>query len=176
MRCSSLFFNTVYPLELGATEAQQTTIKTLRSIPASFKIIFGFVSDAFPLFGYRRKSYMAIGIMVLRVPEPCCLDFPLCLRLGWSFCSLAMALLTFNPRPSIAYISFCYLLFGWGFWWADVMADALVCQKAKLEPEGHFGTIQSTCYALRFFFGMVGVMASTVLYEKAGFLVSIVCK
>lgn len=45
----------VYPLELGATEAQQTTIKVLRSVPASFKIVYGFLSDAVPIYGYRRK-------------------------------------------------------------------------------------------------------------------------
>ena len=51
----------VYPLDLNATEAQQTTISTLKSLPASLKLIFGFVSDNFPILGYRRKSYMMIG-------------------------------------------------------------------------------------------------------------------
>lgn len=51
----------VYPLDLNATEAQQTTISTLKSLPASLKLIFGFISDNFPILGYRRKSYMLIG-------------------------------------------------------------------------------------------------------------------
>ncbi len=51
----------VYPLDLNATEAQQTTISTLKSLPASLKLIFGFISDNFPICGYRRKSYMFIG-------------------------------------------------------------------------------------------------------------------
>ena len=51
----------VYPLDLNATEAQQTTISTLKSLPASLKLIFGFISDNFPIFGYRRKSYMFVG-------------------------------------------------------------------------------------------------------------------
>jgi hypothetical protein len=51
----------VYPLDLNATEAQQTTISTLKSLPASLKLIFGFISDNYPIFGYRRKSYMLIG-------------------------------------------------------------------------------------------------------------------
>lgn len=98
----------VYPLELGATEAQQTTIKVLRSLPATFKIVFGFISDAFPLLGFRRKSYMAVG---------------------WGVCSFAMAILACTPKPSIPLLSLLYLLFGVGFWWADVMADALVAEK-----------------------------------------------
>jgi hypothetical protein len=51
----------VYPMDLNATEAQQTTISTLKSLPASLKLIFGFISDNYPIFGYRRKSYMLIG-------------------------------------------------------------------------------------------------------------------
>ena len=51
----------VYPLDLNATEAQQTTISTLKSLPASLKLLFGFISDNFPISGYRRKSYMFIG-------------------------------------------------------------------------------------------------------------------
>ncbi len=51
----------VYPLDLNATEAQQTSIGALKSLPASLKLIFGFISDNFPIYGYRRKSYMFIG-------------------------------------------------------------------------------------------------------------------
>ena len=57
---------TVFLLTMGATEAQQTTIKSLRSLPASFKVLFGFLSDTTPLFGYKRKvstvSFRAIFI------------------------------------------------------------------------------------------------------------------
>ena len=45
------------------------------------------------------------------------------------------------------------------------MADALVAEKAKLEPEGRQGNLQSTCYALRFFFLMIGVVVATYMYE-----------
>lgn len=51
-----------YPLDLGATEAQQTSISAVRHLPASFKLIFGFLSDSTPLMGYRRKSYMVSAV------------------------------------------------------------------------------------------------------------------
>lgn len=35
----------VMPLDLGATEAQQTTVSSIRSLPSSFKLLFGFWSD-----------------------------------------------------------------------------------------------------------------------------------
>ena len=48
---------------------------------------------------------------------------------------------------------------------ADVMADALVAEKAKLEPPSQQGVLQSTCYAYRFFFLMVGWCSHTLLRE-----------
>lgn len=54
----------VYPLELGASEAQQVTVSSIRGIPATFKLAFGFLSDNVPLGGYRRKSYMFLGWLV----------------------------------------------------------------------------------------------------------------
>ena len=51
----------VYSLDLGATEAQQLTLLTLKELPSCFKILFGFWSDNFPIAGYRRKPYLYIG-------------------------------------------------------------------------------------------------------------------
>lgn len=147
----------VYPLDLGATEAQQTTLSSIRSLPASFKLIFGFISDNFPLVGYRRKSYM-LG--------------------GWLFCSLSLIILMLGSdlsdasetvpegAPSIPFLSVTLLGFGTGFWMADVMGDSVVAEKAKLEiTKGH---LQSTCYACRFFGLMVAAPCSTLIYSKLG--------
>ena len=59
----------VYPLDLGTTEAQQITLSSIRSLPATFKLLFGFLSDTVPVCGYRRKSYMLCGwlVFVLRI-------------------------------------------------------------------------------------------------------------
>ena len=55
----------VYPLDLGAGEAQQATIGLVVMMPATLKIIFGFLSDNFPILGYRRKPYMLIGWLMV---------------------------------------------------------------------------------------------------------------
>ena len=174
---SSVVVN-VLPLDLGASEAQQTTVSSIRSLPSSFKLLFGFLSDNIPLSGYRRKPYMLIG---------------------WAIAALAMASLLFfsNLRvparnagcfrsgdddddpdeqqaeipadaPTIPFLSVCLLLFGIGFWMADVMGDSIVAEKAKLEPEYQRGSIQSTCYACRFFGMMIAAPASTALYTWIG--------
>ena len=178
----------VLPLDLGATEAQQTTLSSIRSLPASFKLVFGFVSDTVPIAGYRRKPYMLIGWLVA------------------SLSMLGLLLLTdlndIHPRnsgcwtnsnadtadnslddtttnsntnstipvnaPSIPFLSMAILLFGTGFWVADVMGDSIVAEKAKLEPPHARGSVQSSCYAYRFFGIMIAAPLSTYMYSTVG--------
>lgn len=170
-------FTNVYPLDLNASEAQQATISSLKSLPSTFKLAFGFLSDNVPLCGYRRKSYMLVG---------------------WATTSVSMLLLLFfsdlskeaaageggddaagryqrqmqsassGTPPSIPFLSFSLLLFGTGFWFADVMGDSIVAEKAKLEPAASRGHLQSTCYACRFFGLMVAAPLSTVIYSSYG--------
>ena len=146
---------TAYPLDLHATEAQQVTVSTIRSLPASFKLIFGFISDNFPLGGYRRKSYMLLGWMLASVSI-------LALMLS---SNLTLAKDEGPPldAPSIPGLSVSLLCFGTGFWLADVMGDSLVAEKAKIEIQK--GQLQSTCYACRFFGIMVAAPLATYLYS-----------
>ena len=74
----------------------------------------------------------------------------------------------FGQPPSIPYLSFSLLLFGTGFWFADVMGDSIVAEKAKLEPESVRGQLQSTCYACRFFGLMLAAPLGTVIYSMYG--------
>lgn len=147
----------VYPLEMNASEAQQATISGLRSFPASFKILFGFLSDTMPLFGYRRKIYMLFGW--------CLSAFSMGMLLQNSDCGFAK---NGETQPSIEVFSLSVLLFGSGFWFADVMADAVVAEKAKLEPKSSFGRLQSTCYACRFFGSMIAYPFSSIIYSTLG--------
>lgn len=73
-----------------------------------------------------------------------------------------------DDAPTIPFLSACLLLFGVGFWLADVMGDSIVAEKAKLEPAEYRGSIQSTCYACRFFGMMVAAPCSTALYTMYG--------
>ncbi len=185
-------FTNVYPLDLNASEAQQTTISSLKSLPSTFKLAFGFFSDNVPLAGYRRKSYMLLGWAIAS----------LSMILLLTFSDLSVEAMTLNNEqimngdgssgryflrhlqsstkefgeqthivgapPSIPFLSFTLLMFGSGFWFADVMGDSLVAEKAKLEPESSRGHLQSTCYACRFFGLMIAAPLSTVIYSKYG--------
>jgi MFS family permease len=216
-------FVNVYPLDLGASEAQQSTISSLRSLPASFKLIFGFVSDNLPLCGYRRKSYMLMGwgiaslsMLILLAMSDLTMDAvenyaSTRLRQGGgsgdgddenmrryamtmegmggmtTMTTTTMETTTSFPDgydraltvdegmhgddvgmpPSIPLLSICLLLFGTGFWIADVMGDSLVAEKAKLEPTSSRGQLQSSCYACRFFGLMISAPVGTVMYGSS---------
>ena len=155
----------VYPLDLGATEAQQTTMSILLILPASLKIIFGFLSDNFPIFGYRRKPYMI---------------------LDWILTSLSYGILLLTTdlslsknddddddeeivvpqnAPSILFLSLMTFLFSTEYWLADVMGDSIVAEKTRLEPSHIKGTIQSSCYSYRFFGYMICGPILTALYK-----------
>ena len=158
----------VYPLDLGATEAQQTTLSSIRSLPASFKLLFGFLSDNFPLLGYRRKSYMLVG-WLLSACSMAWLNMRSDLTLLKS--EDAAGDMTVTPpedAPEIPFLSLSILIYGTGFWLADVMGDSVVAEKAKLELPHMRGSIQSSCYSYRFFGLMCAAPLSTVLYEHMG--------
>mmetsp|Transcript_6237 Transcript_6237/g.15683 ORF Transcript_6237/g.15683 Transcript_6237/m.15683 type:complete len:615 (-) Transcript_6237:61-1905(-) len=162
----------VYPLDLGATEAQQTTLSSIRSLPASFKLVFGFISDNLPLGGYRRKSYMSIGwglaaasMMSLILTTDLTLEEEEYIKDDGS---TAVRSIAPENAPSVPFLSLCMLLFGTGFWMADVMGDSVVAEKAKLEPEHSRGSTQSSCYSYRFFGLMCAAPFSTGLYKWLG--------
>jgi hypothetical protein len=156
----------VYPLDLGATEAQQMTVTSVRLLPASFKLILGFVSDNIPLGGFRRKSYMLLGWLICSFSLICLMlnsDLRLIQRDDDDGSSLSRVP---DGAPSIPFFSLCILLWGTGMWWADVIADAVVAEKAKLERQK--GNIQSACYACRFFGLLLSSPFASAIYSWYG--------
>lgn len=55
----------LYPVlivQAGATSSLMTASYAVVMVFWSYKIVFGFLSDCFPIFGYKRKPYIAIGV------------------------------------------------------------------------------------------------------------------
>jgi len=157
-------FLNIYPRFLGASEAQQTSVSAIRDIPAISKIVFGFISDNFPIFGFRRKSYMAIGWIISSLSMFSLVMFSDVGRVEDEYGNKAPA----ENAPSIPFLSVSILLFSMGLWFADVTGDSIVAEKAKLEPHSRRGQLQSNCYACRFFGIMVAAPVSTVVYSSCG--------
>ncbi|KAL7555416.1 hypothetical protein ACA910_017424 [Epithemia clementina (nom. ined.)] len=176
-------FLNVYPLDIGANEAQQTTCATLAALPAAFKILYGFTSDTNPIFGYRRKPYLFLGwLLASMVMLSLLVSSDLTLvreriiedRADGTERKRDVVVVPENA-PSLLQLSTCFFLFGFGMWFANAMTDALVAEKAKYEPEAVRGTLQSTCYLMRFFGLMVSAPISTYLYSKVGPKIIVQC-
>ena len=132
---------------LDASPAQQNTIGILMTLPWTFKVVYGFISDAFPIWGMRRKPYFLIG---------------------WAINILSYSLLALlSPTPDgplnaaekerrILQLSALLLLGTFGSIMADVMTDTLIVERAKSEPKDSRGTFQSTCYSVRFMGSILG--------------------
>jgi len=138
----------VWPLDLGATEAQQSTLLQVASLPATFKILFGFWSDNVAIFGYRRKPYMLLGWILV------------------TLCMHRLRQLDTFTQESIPSISLSFFGVGCGMWMSDVMADAVIAVLTRGETQK--GHMQSTCYACRFFGIMCASPLATALYNRFG--------
>ena len=56
---------TVYMVKtLNAAPDHQNTIAILMTLPWCFKVVYGFISDGFPIMGQRRKPYFIIGYLI----------------------------------------------------------------------------------------------------------------
>jgi BT1 family len=148
----------VYPLDLGASEAQQTTLANIATLPSTLKIVFGFLSDTVPIAGYRRKPYLLIGWLLA--------SFSMAALLLSTDLTIPAVAEDSNDTPSMQWLMGVFFVAGCGIWLADVMADSLVAQKARYEPDHQTGKMQSTCYAARFFGLMVAAPLSTFLYSR----------
>jgi MFS family permease len=171
----------VYPIDLGATEAQQTMIASIATLPSALKIIFGFISDNVPIYGYRRKPYMLLGWMCtvgsmiillyytdLSVPARHSTSSHDEMQ-SLSSSSLQRESSNHKELPSMEWLMVTFFISGSGMWIADVMADAFVAQKVPFEPIEAQGQIQSTCYACRFFGIAAFAPVSTYLYNQGLF-------
>ncbi|MCM8775427.1 MAG: hypothetical protein NC930_03640, partial [Candidatus Omnitrophica bacterium] len=50
--------------ELNWSVGQITTVMSVAAVPWVLKVLYGIVSDTLPLFGYRRKSYLVLCLLL----------------------------------------------------------------------------------------------------------------
>lgn len=132
--------------QLDATSAQQNTVAVAYSLPWCFKVGFGFLTDAFPLSRTsRRKPYFVLGFAIHMVANACLARF---------------------ARPSVTQLATCSFFATFGRIMSDVMADAMMVERTKLEPRDMRGTFQSKCYLARFYGALLGAVLGGCLYSK----------
>ncbi|CEG49990.1 Major facilitator superfamily domain, general substrate transporter [Plasmopara halstedii] len=142
-----------------------TSARALLSIPWSFKVFIGILSDCLPLFGYRRRPYMVLGwtvtvlcLLVMassRLEDPYFPD-PEMRKIKPADYSVEMVQSLNRDAPSSGARYIVLMMFATlGYLFADVAADAVVVEYAQREPEETRGRIQTAIYTVRSLFNIV---------------------
>lgn len=132
--------------DVKVSPAQMSAIFGVVAIPWCLKPIYGFISDSYPLFGLRRRPYMII----------------------MSYLSCAMwIVLPFVPHDEFL-ITLVMTLSSAGLCFTDVMADSLLVEAARDEPEENKGIIQSWAWIMRFIGGLLASGAGALAYDWFG--------
>ncbi|KAH9157598.1 hypothetical protein LEN26_003175, partial [Aphanomyces euteiches] len=152
---------------------QTTSYGQLVTLGWSFKVFFGMLSDCFPIFGYRRKSWMLIGWTVTMV----CLAVMAFSSLGDPYCNIEKAIDDGHPRACSKVYSktndtdkvyfnldapnqgtmfiLLSVLVSFGYVLADCAADAMVVEYAQREPIAIRGRVQTAIYTVRTLFEII---------------------
>lgn len=148
-----IFFLLKDVLRLGA--AQATTFLAIVSVAWNIKPLYGLLSDFFPLFGYRRKSYLLLMTALAAS--------------GWF---LLGSQSTYAYSPTLVILMAC----GLGLAFSDVLCDAAMVETGKpLGMTGRFQAIQwgaiNTASVLAGIGG--GWLSAHVSYQRTFLLVSV---
>ena len=137
---TSDLFKTYYNLEPGRVQ----TLQAFTMLPWSFKIIYGLISDNFPIFGSRRKSYLLLMASV---------QFTTMIALG------------FQPESET---SATWLLFfsNLGIAFSDVIVDSLMVIQARRHPNRGSEDLNTFSWTFLSLGGLLGSLAAAFLTEN----------
>ncbi|KAK6146064.1 hypothetical protein DH2020_019933 [Rehmannia glutinosa] len=110
--------------DLHLDPAETAIISGVSSLPWLVKPLYGFISDSFPLFGYRRRSYLVISGLLG--------------ALSWSLMATFV-----DSKYGVA---FCILLGSLSVAFSDVVVDSMVVERARGESQSMSGSLQSLCW------------------------------
>ena len=136
---------------LGLSPSQVATFGTIILIPWVIKPVYGIVSDAFPIFGRRRKSYFVLTC---------------------ALATLAALALWLHGEPTYWSLAVLLLVVGVGIAFTDVLTDAMMVENGKpLGLTGAFQSVQWTAISVAtLFVGLVGGYLAQHRLLQTGFL------
>lgn len=124
----------------------QNTISICLSLPWSFKLIFGAVSDAVPIYGRHRKPYLTMGALLY---------------------SAAFVSYSLMAVDNVVLLAGCIFSGTMGLICLDVMADTMCVERSKFEEEAVRGQMQATCYSIRFGGSLLGAILGALVCNSA---------
>ncbi|PMB26438.1 folate/biopterin family MFS transporter [Fischerella thermalis] len=129
--------------ELGLTPAQVSALMGIVALPWIIKPLFGFISDGFPILGYRRRPYLVLSGIIGAA--------------SW----VSLATIVHTPVLATAAIALGSLSVAV----SDVIVDSLVVERARVESQAEAGSLQSLCWGASAFGGLITAYFSGVLLE-----------
>ncbi len=129
--------------ELGLSPAEVSALIGVAAIPWMVKPLFGFISDGFPVLGYRRRPYLVLsGVLG---------------TLSW----VLMATVVNSAWSATAAIALSSLAIAF----SDVIVDSLVVERARAESVSAAGSLQSLCWGTSALGGLITAYFSGYLLE-----------
>jgi folate/biopterin transporter len=132
--------------DLGLSPAEVASMVGITMLPWTVKPLYGLISDGFPVFGYRRRPYLLLS-SILGI-----------------FAWVSMGLWVKTPFWAIAMIATGSLSLAF----SDAITDALIVQRARLEPEGDAGSLQSFSWIASSIGAIISAYLSGYLLEQFG--------
>ncbi|MEB3177597.1 MAG: folate/biopterin family MFS transporter [Nostocaceae cyanobacterium] len=129
--------------ELGLSPAQVSAMLGIVILPWMVKPLYGFISDAFPIFGYRRRPYLVLAGLVGAVSWVCLSTI---VHTSWA-ATLVISLHSLSIAVS------------------DVIVDSLVVERARKESQADAGSLQSICWSASALGGLITAYLSGWLLE-----------
>lgn len=131
--------------QLNVEPAMQNTVSILRYLPWSLKLVYGFISDAFPIMGMHRKPYLTLGALM------------------YSSAYLLYAMLQIH---NVVWLACCVFVGTLGLIQMDVMADTMCVERSRFEANEQKGQMQSSFYSIRFAGSLLGAVIGGLLCNK----------
>ncbi len=132
--------------QLGLSPAQVGSLIGIAMIPWTIKPLYGLISDGLPIFGYRRRPYLVLSSLLGTLAW-------ICMATVVDSAGLAMIMI------GIASMAIAFF---------DAIIDAMVVQRARLEPEGDAGSLQAFSWAAMSIGGITSAYFSGFLLEHWG--------
>lgn len=146
---SRLALSFYYKDTLHLSPVDMTYISSIAAIPWIIKPFYGFISDTFPLFGYKRKSYIALsGILG---------------TISWVMLTF---LATLDNKTPIIYSVLLVSMSSLSIAFSDVLVDAIVVSKSQDQSQA--GSLQSLCWSASAIGGLISSYLSGHLLQQYG--------
>ena len=129
--------------DLGLTPAEVSVLTGFAILPWVIKPLFGFFSDSFPIFGYRRRPYLVLS--------------------GFLGTASWLALATFVDSAWLATIAI--LMSSASIAISDVIVDSQVVERAREESLANAGSLQSLSWGATALGGLITAYFSGWLLE-----------